>query len=182
MLVKQQLLDIPSKESEAFSATVAVFQVNLAELSRRSGAQKGEIERLKSGSTHLTSRTLARILGGLNPEERSFYASMVAIQWAAEDAKLKMPILNFPKLDGSSDVFRQAFAMTTDIFGIEDLHVAKNSGIADSNLNAWKKGNRDCELRTLDKIKSALTPHQRTFFQAISDVLFILSASTKAAT
>lgn len=175
MLIAQEIGDAPSKESQAFSATLAMFRVPLTEITRLSGVQKGEIERFKSGSTHLTSRTMAKILGALTPEQRSFYSSMVSLQWATEDANIKMPILNFPSLDGTADVFREAYRLTTETFGVQDLHIAKASGLADSNLNAWKKGSSDCELRTLDKIKGALSREQRTFMQTVSDVLFLLS-------
>jgi hypothetical protein len=103
---------------------------------------------------------------------------MMSLQCTAEDANIKLPIFSFPTLDGTADIFREAYSMTMSTFGVQDLHIAKASGIADSNLNAWKKGSSDCEMRTLDKIKGAMSKEQRNFMRTISDILFNLSSKS----
>lgn len=178
MLIAQEQGQQPSKESQAFSAVMAMYGISCTEIARISGVQKGDVERFKAGSTHITSRTLARIIGALDAEQRLFYTSMMSLQWTASDANIKLPIFNFPVLDGTADVFREAYRITTETFGIQDLHIAKASGLADSNLNAWKKGSSDCEMRTLNKIKGAFSREQRTFMQTISDILFNVSKKT----
>lgn len=177
MLLDNQQPSHRSKEIEAFNATVAMFKIRLVDLAATSGAKKRDIEKFKIGSESVTSKTLTRIILGFTPAQRSFYSGMISLQYSAEEGNVRVPILKLRKLDNATDIYRDALNMTLEAFGIKRSQISKGSGIAQSNLTNWTSGAKDFQLSSIEKIKKALEREQRNFYNALIEVLFILTAA-----
>lgn len=167
MLLKQQYNPaVISKETEAFNATCVVFKIKITEIAFASGLPKSTIESFKIGNENLTSIDLFKIVKVLTPNERVFYNSMMAIQDAAEDAKINLPLLDLsPRV--CEDVYRDALDVTMGTFNMQHRDVYQPIGMQSSNFSAWFKGSRGISVTNLNKIKSALSREQRTFMDAI---------------
>jgi hypothetical protein len=174
MLLKQQYNPAAvSKESEAFCATCVVFKIKLFEIAMASGLPKTTIEKFKLGNEDLTSIELFKIVKVFTPNERVFYNAMMDIQQAAEDALVKLPLLDFaPSIH--EDVYRDALRLTIETFNIQHRNIYETIGMQSSNFSAWYKGNRGLSIINLNKIKSALPGPQRTFMDAVANCFICL--------
>jgi DNA-binding phage protein len=173
MLLEKQATMIQSKDAEAFNATVVMFKLRISDIASDSGLTRREIEEFKKGSGRLNTRTISRIILALSPAQRSFYSAMIALQYAAEDAGVKTPILNIQKMDDSTDIYREALKMTFEAFKLPMSRLAENCGIAKSNLSNWLSGKKGFYLESIDKIREALSPQQRNFYNALVETLYI---------
>ena len=174
MLLKQQYEpEEVCREAEAFAATVVVFKIKIAELAFASGLERAAIERFRCGADDISTTVLFKILKVLTPNERNFYNSLIAIQNAAADADITMPLLDFaPSV--KSDVYRDALTLTLEIFGISRADVYSKAKMQPANFSNWIAGKRGINLSNLAKIKSALTREQRTFFESVADIYVCL--------
>jgi hypothetical protein len=179
MLIREQY--DPStiyKESEAFAATCVAFKIKLSEIAVASGIAKHNIERFKVGWDDFTTTDLIKILGALSHQERTFYYAMMAVQEAAEDAGIKLPLLDLREVANNSDPFRGAMELTLFVFGIQSKIVCDRSGYASSNFATWYKGTRGgATIATVNKIKTGLTREQRAFMDAIVNAVVTLYPS-----
>lgn len=176
MLIREQYdPKIVNKESEAFAATCVAFKIKLPEIAIASGVQKHDIERFKVGCDDITTRDLYQILSALTPAERTFYNSMMAIQDAAEDAGIKLPLLDLRRAADHTDPIKAAMEMTLQVFEVQSKTVCDKAGYATSNFAAWFKGSREnVTLATISKIKSGLTREQRAFMDAVVNAIITL--------
>lgn len=175
MLLASQIVKLTSVESEAFDATVTSFKINLGAIGRKLNIQTKDIVEFRNGELAMKSETLTKVLLQFKPIERSFYFAMIACQNAAIDGRVKLPLLEFHQIEKGSDIYRQAFKLTISTFRLEQANLSRTSNASGSNLNAWLKGSRDCQLKSLERTKAALTVEQRNFFDAIVNVLFCLA-------
>lgn len=170
MLLKQQYQQGEvCREAEAFAATCIVFKLKIPELALMSGLERGAIERFRDGASDISTATLFRILKILTPNERNFYNSLMAIQGAAGDAGITMPLLDFTT-DVKLDVFRAALDLTIRIFGLNQKDIYTAAGIQSDNFSSWFTGKREINIMSLARIKTALSSEQRRFFEAVSDI------------
>lgn len=175
MLIDNQVPNAQPKEVEAFNATVTMFKLRLTDIASDSGVLKRDLENFKKGTGKVTSRTLSKIILALSPVQRSFYSGMIALQSSTEDAGVKMPVLSLNQVNDGTDIYRDALDITLSVFGIKESEIAKATNIAQSNISTWRNKRRDVQLITIDKIKAGLKIEQRNFFNAMTEVLFILS-------
>lgn len=175
MLLVSQAQKLASKEAEAFSATVDSFKIDLLVIARITKVLVADVEAFKNGVVVIKSATLTRIIMALKPLERSFYFAMIACQNAAEDGRVKLPLLEFNKITDDADIYREAFRLTVSTFRLEQAYLCRSVDMPGSNLNAWLRGSKDCQVKSLDRIKSALTVEQRNFYESIVNALFCLA-------
>jgi predicted transcriptional regulator len=174
MLLVQQAQDREvCREAEAFQATCVVFKIKIAELAMASGLDRRIIERFYDGASDISTSTLFKILKVLTPNERNFYNSLMAIQGAAADAGVKMPLLNFaPSV--RENIYRDALDLTFKVFGLASVDIYKSAGMQSSNFSNWITGKRDMNLPNLARIKAALSREQRTFYESVADIYISL--------
>lgn len=170
MLLVQQVRESEvCREAEAFAATVIVFKIKIAELAMASGLDRQVIERFYGGASDISTTTLFKILKVLTPNERNFYNSLMAIQGAAADAGVTMPLLNFaPSV--RENIYRDALDLTFKVFGINQKDVYTAAGMQSSNFSNWFTGKRDMNLPNLARIKAALSREQRAFYESVADI------------
>jgi hypothetical protein len=170
MLLVQQVRETEiCREAEAFQATCVIFKIKIAELAMASGLDRHVIERFYGGAGDISTGTLFKILKVLTPNERNFYNSLMAIQGAAADAGVTMPLLNFaPSV--RDNVYRDALDLTFKVFGINQKDVYTGAGMQSSNFSNWFTGKRDMTLPLLARIKAALSREQRAFFESVADI------------
>lgn len=174
MLLVQQVKESEvCREVEAFQATCVVFKVKIVELAMASGVDRQVIERFHSGAGDISTTTLFKILRVLTPTERSFYNSMMSIQYAACDAGITLPLLNFTPLM-HDNAYRDALDLTFRIFGINQKDVCVAAGMQSGNFSAWMTGKRDVTLPLLARIKNALSREQRVFYESVADIYISL--------
>jgi hypothetical protein len=176
MLIKEQFdPKTVNKESEAFAATCAAFKIKLPEIAIASGVPRHDVERFKVGCDDISGRDLFKILAALTPQERTFYEAMMTVQDAAEDAGIKLPLLDLKKAASNSDPIRGAMEMTLHVFDLQSKDVCDRAGYASSNFAAWYKGNREgITISVISKIKSGLTREQRAFMNAVINAIITL--------
>jgi transcriptional regulator with XRE-family HTH domain len=175
MLVKQQFdTNVVSQESEAFQATCVVFKIDVRDLVKASGVSREIVERFKIGDDSLNTAQLYKLKRALTAEERNFYNSMLVVQSAAADAGILLPLLDLSETNGSVDLYRDAVMLTCQIFGIQQNSLCKKSGIFSSNFSAWALGRRDMTVNSFYKIKAALSREERSFLDAVINILLAL--------
>lgn len=179
-MLTSQIVKSSSKESEAFAATVDQFEISLREIAVVSKVSQRAIEAFKDGDTKsLKSSALSAIIYALHPHERTYYAAMIAVQHATEDARIPLPLLTFEPIGEAPDIYRQAIDKLQTTFSLDMAFISRSSKVLEPNITRWRKGRSDFEVDSIDKLKGAMTTEQRNFFLAIVDILYALNVPNK---